>query len=449
MRVHGGCWQLPSSFLRIRQRDRASPSPVAPGTARTSQAEFLRLEVLAFSLVALLGLLFSPIAWVTKRGEAAIGVRLPNHLGASPKPSPATQASGEFWRLLGKILGWVVGVILFPVILLACPPLLAWWMTVGWPIRAVGFAATIVRRRHNGTRRSSRWGAVAAAITAALLALVSAAGSLMVLMLMTAPNVAGDGREPEGLNAATMLAAAVAGFTARKLRRWAASVLPLTVREARENDPRPPVLFLRPFHQDDFLMGGPLSRTHFEEPIVSVLRSFGPVIAIGRPGESSAPPGAARQYVTDDEWLCEVRRVAKEASIIVVSLGATEGLRTEIETLVQQNLLIRTIFVMPPVRPSSARRYVEDLFARVSAAGKTLRVSPEVLLPDVVAFILEADGTVFVANGTVTSSTNYDELLPPLVQHVFSRETPAAEPRHERSNEPESLGEARPGSSSP
>src|SRR5262249_34344710 len=64
--------------------------------------------------------------------------------------------------------------------------------------------------------------------------------------------------------------------------------------------PRRPVLFLRAFADDEMvvslsdrsLMAG--QEVTFEEIIAQEFAQVGPVIAIGRPGERSPPPGAAR-----------------------------------------------------------------------------------------------------------------------------------------------------------
>jgi hypothetical protein len=80
------------------------------------------------------------------------------------------------------------------------------------------------------------------------------------------------------------------------------------------------------------------------------LNDYGPVIAIGRPGEWAPPLGAARKYVTDD-WQGEVLDLINKCQLIVVILGKTNGLAWEIQQLIRLGVLKKLILVIPPVNP--------------------------------------------------------------------------------------------------
>ena len=69
------------------------------------------------------------------------------------------------------------------------------------------------------------------------------------------------------------------------------------------------------------------------------------MIAIGRPGDRLPPLGAARTYVSDDEWQREVRRLSSDAQAIVVRAGASSGLEWEIGMLLQQEEPEKLLFV--------------------------------------------------------------------------------------------------------
>ncbi len=123
------------------------------------------------------------------------------------------------------------------------------------------------------------------------------------------------------------------------------------------DDPRSPVLFLRGFaaDRDDFLsrwIKRPASLagwrkddgvTH-EEKLVHALRSVGPVVAIGRPGETLQTLGASRLYVNDADWRVTVERLASDAALTVIQLGDSPGLWWELEhalkTLPPERLLL-------------------------------------------------------------------------------------------------------------
>ena len=114
------------------------------------------------------------------------------------------------------------------------------------------------------------------------------------------------------------------------------------------------VLYLRAFRTDRSIWGavlhafGPsggraLIKTE-EEQLADVLRPFGDLIAVGRPGESLPTPGAARIYTADDEWQDVVKRRIKEAQLVVIKAAAGENVLWEltqaIEILNPQKLLI-------------------------------------------------------------------------------------------------------------
>jgi hypothetical protein len=75
-----------------------------------------------------------------------------------------------------------------------------------------------------------------------------------------------------------------------------------------------------------------------------VLRPFGDLIAIGRPGEGLPTPGAARIYTSEDEWREVVKRRIKEAQLVVIRAAPGEHVFWEltqaIEILTPQKLLI-------------------------------------------------------------------------------------------------------------
>jgi hypothetical protein len=70
-------------------------------------------------------------------------------------------------------------------------------------------------------------------------------------------------------------------------------------------DHRPPVVYLRSFKADEVTRRGTIFgdfQTE-EEVLAEVLSEFGPVVAIGKPGEELPELGAARLYVRDAECL--------------------------------------------------------------------------------------------------------------------------------------------------
>lgn len=156
-----------------------------------------------------------------------------------------------------------------------------------------------------------------------------------------------------------------------RLVQRARRTLALRAAEVRSLDPRPPMLLVRSF-VDDLLelkprleyFGGLLrKRLTLEEFLVDRLSTRGPVVAIGRPGESLSPLGAAREYVHGPDWQERVTGLLGECEWVVAILGSGDGLKWEYEQIAQRGLAARFVLVVPPVAPEAFRERW-DLFAQ-------------------------------------------------------------------------------------
>jgi hypothetical protein len=135
--------------------------------------------------------------------------------------------------------------------------------------------------------------------------------------------------------------------------------------DVRHRDERRPILLLRSFRDDNLkvkraLRGIVSSMTAYRVPmtlescVAKFLWRFGPVVAIGRPGEDLPPLGAARQYVSGsaNEWQSNVERMIEEAQLIVAVLGITEGLAWECRRAAEKNALKKLWILVPPGAPT-------------------------------------------------------------------------------------------------
>lgn len=99
-------------------------------------------------------------------------------------------------------------------------------------------------------------------------------------------------------------------------------------------DGRKPVLYLRSFGDDDFAAGiddvAAVNIHSREEQLAGALGVFGPVIAVGSPGEPLPRLGAARFYLPHDNWKPVVRRLMELSQLIVLRLGLGESLWWEV-----------------------------------------------------------------------------------------------------------------------
>jgi len=122
-----------------------------------------------------------------------------------------------------------------------------------------------------------------------------------------------------------------------------------------------PVLYLRSFADDPegaeirnhgalYLMYGPWAFFMLlteEEQVAKVLSEFGPVLAVGKPGEPLPEIGAARLYLSDGEWQAGVRRLMRVSRLVVVRAGLTEGIWWELKEVVQLVQPDRLLILVP------------------------------------------------------------------------------------------------------
>ncbi len=144
-------------------------------------------------------------------------------------------------------------------------------------------------------------------------------------------------------------------------------------REAMRSDPRPPVLYLRPFFEDKrAIYDGPRGKrvgADLPEPamresaspelkIGDLLKSIGPFVAVGIPGERLAPFGAARIYMSHASWQEEIAKIAERAAALVLQPEMTPGTCWELEYAMRHVDPRRILMLVPnpAVRPLGYRR---------------------------------------------------------------------------------------------
>jgi hypothetical protein len=136
--------------------------------------------------------------------------------------------------------------------------------------------------------------------------------------------------------------------------------------QALRADWRKPVLYLRGFGDDpdaavvDELPGalstGLLSIHSREEHLIGALGAFGPVVAVGRPGEPLPHLGAARFYLPGDDWQSGVLRLMELSQLIVLRLGEGEGVWWEVDQARATQPPGKLVLLIPGDRPDLAER---------------------------------------------------------------------------------------------
>lgn len=130
-------------------------------------------------------------------------------------------------------------------------------------------------------------------------------------------------------------------------------------------DGRQPVLYLRSFADDETAArvddGAPVNLHSREEQLAGALSAFGPVIAVGRPGEPLPHLGAARFYLPPDDWQPVVLRLMELSQLIVLGLGLGEGLWWEVGQARATQPARKLVLLAPGGLPGVAERLDEHL----------------------------------------------------------------------------------------
>lgn len=229
---------------------------------------------------------------------------------------------------------------------------------------------------------------------------------LLVLLLGLLGGLAVNGLTFVGFAVFALLAYA-GGRLLTDARRAAA----LRAAELRARDPRPPVLLLRSFLDDDTRIGRSVRlativdrrRYTLEELIADEMSQYGPVVAFGRPAEALPPLGAAREYAGEGEWQSRILGLLAEAALIVCIPGSSEGLLWEWERIIELGALPKVIFVFPPLHPETNGQRLRPL-AETSGHPALAELCASPGLPRALACRFGADGLRFL----VTSAYRYE-----------------------------------------
>jgi hypothetical protein len=126
------------------------------------------------------------------------------------------------------------------------------------------------------------------------------------------------------------------------------------------SDPRSPILFLRSFADDQLgfkrrpwdLVGRWFDlwsfRRNADEMLIDEIAQFGPVVALGQPGEKLVPFGAARYYSAHGAWQAIITETARRAQAIIIVAGDSPGVLWEFELLAKESLVARTVLLFRP-----------------------------------------------------------------------------------------------------
>lgn len=112
-------------------------------------------------------------------------------------------------------------------------------------------------------------------------------------------------------------------------------------------------------------------RQNLDEALVDELAQFGPVIALGRPGDKRTPFGAQRHYADHANWQQTLATAARAAQAIVLVASDSPGVKWEYELLKNEAMLDKVLLVFrPDPAHMAANRHAAEWFN--AAAGATI-----------------------------------------------------------------------------
>ena len=158
-------------------------------------------------------------------------------------------------------------------------------------------------------------------------------------------------------------------FIGRTLLNQGRRLVVVSLHEATKSDPRPPILFLRSFRDEQvYVTGLGASFQHWLDSVTSTDGNvdqiltregsqLGPVVALGRPSDPLPPYGAARGYVANSQWKEFVEQLITSSRAIVMISDATEGVAWEIERIFALGAHRKVLFMLPGGLTSQAARH--------------------------------------------------------------------------------------------
>jgi hypothetical protein len=115
------------------------------------------------------------------------------------------------------------------------------------------------------------------------------------------------------------------------------------------------ILLLRSFSDDDadvkalFVVDRWIGRRkRLEETLCDEMDRLGSLSAIGAPGEFAPQLGAHRRYYADQEWQSAILEQIGSSKLIVMIVGLTPAVKWELEQIIRNGALTKTMFFFPP-----------------------------------------------------------------------------------------------------
>lgn len=181
------------------------------------------------------------------------------------------------------------------------------------------------------------------------------------------------------------------------------------------------VLYLRCFNDDSITEKSPerFSNKTEEEVLMENLKRISPPVAIGCPSEPTSPLGAYRVYVSDEEWKNKVAELCKNAQLVVLRVGTTEGLSWEVLHCLQGITdLKRLVFVLPYMKKmdllslGNLISHINSSRADIDRSEVNFNKPCKGSISSLLYFVKTSDGKYQMKQSSVTSRKLWNRFVP-------------------------------------
>ena len=206
-------------------------------------------------------------------------------------------------------------------------------------------------------------------------------------------------------------------FCSLAQRRIRFSVLELT-----RTDPRKPILFLRPFKDDRVKLGQARVNwgarigkwldhiSDIDRMLLDEGTPYGPVVAIGKPGDELPPYAVARHCFDNRTWQSAVLELAKTSMAVILCVSESEGIWWEVEHVATRYPGKTLILVHPSYRAEQDNVQLIDKIATImERAVPTFKVSADNARqsagkqPALLGFYTDGEGALNIARSSTFS----------------------------------------------
>jgi len=236
------------------------------------------------------------------------------------------------------------------------------------------------------------------------------------------------------LLAKTLIVTSLLAVAANWLLHRGQRSIRFSIEEITAVDRRAPLLFLRAFRDDQVTLPSPRytllgrllalakPRQSLDHILLTEGTLYGPMVALGNPGDAMPPYGAARGYVGNEHWQDAVTQLARSSLAIVIAVDDTDAIWWEIEHLVGHDHLDKTLFLIHPKfrGASENRRITGRILATLSLPQELERRALETFQSgDAVGFFFDRDRTLCIGTSRLSGSSSYELAIRWFLRHKF------------------------------